>query len=61
LTNKFSFESLKSETPEGTDPTKKEAYLSDQEFTTVFGMTPEKFYEQKKWKQQELRKAKGLF
>jgi len=38
------------------DPTRKEAYLSPGEFTKVFGMPPEKFYEQKKWKQQDLRK-----
>ncbi len=60
-TNKFSYESLKNECHEGMDPTKKEAYLTDEEFAVVFGMTTEKFYEQKKWKQQEVRKAKGLF
>lgn len=50
-TNKFSYEALKTNVPEGVDPTKKEAYLSDQEFAVVIGMSPDKFYEQKKWKQ----------
>lgn len=59
--NKFSYEHLKGQFPEGIDPTRKEAYLSDEDFTKVFGMPADKFYELKKWKQQELRRAKELF
>jgi hypothetical protein len=43
------------------DPTKKEAYLSNEEFQNVFGMSKDAFYNLKKWKQQDLRKAKSLF
>ena len=31
-TNKFTYDQLKTAFPEGVDPTKKEAYLSDEEF-----------------------------
>ena len=58
--NKFQFEQLKG-FPEGVDPTKKEAYLSNEDFVKVFGMTIEKFYDQKKWKQTEKKKETGLF
>jgi hypothetical protein len=50
-TTKFSYENLKGKFPDGIDPTRKEAYLSDEEFNKVFGMPKEKFYELKKWKQ----------
>ena len=60
--HKVDYELLKNAFPEGIDPTRKEAYLSDEQFLQVFGMSQDKFYnELKKWKQQELRKAKGLF
>ena len=48
--NKFSYEALAHSFPEGVDPTKKEAYLSDAEFVKVFGMTSDKFSELKKWR-----------
>lgn len=60
-TNKFDYEQLKGQFPEGVDPTKKEAYLNDEHFKQVFGMNQTDFYNLKKWKQQELRKAKELF
>jgi len=59
--NKFDLETLKTTFPEGVDPTKKEAYLEDKVFEEVFGMPMDKFYEQKKWKQQDQRKKHGLF
>lgn len=60
-TNKFGYEVLKTTFPEGIDPTRKQEYLDDKAFKEVFGMTLDEFNALKKWKQQELRKAKGLF
>lgn len=60
-THKFPYEALKGQFPEGVDPTRKEAYLSEEDFKKVFGQTAAEFYNLKKWKQQELRKAKELF
>ena len=59
--NKFEYEVLKGAFPAGVNPEKKEAYLSDENFQTIFGMTPAAFNELKKWKQNDLKKAKGLF
>ena len=59
--NKFDYEVLKGAFPPGVNPEKKEAYLSDENFQSIFGMTPAAFNEQKKWKQNDLKKAKGLF
>jgi len=39
----------------------KEAYLSDQDFEKVFGMTKEEFYNLRPWKQKQLKKSKGFF
>ena len=60
-TNKFPYEDLKGAFPEGVDPTRREAYLSDEDFKKIFGVTQGQFYELKKWKQQEMRKTKELF
>jgi len=57
----FSYEDLKGAFPEGVDPTKKEAYLNEEDFKIVFGMSKDAFYNLKKWKQQDLRKGKSLF
>eukprot|EP00971_Amphidinium_carterae_P182521 3622403-Amphidinium_carterae.1 len=46
--------------PGGVDPARKEEYLSDEEFQTVFGMTPAAFRGLPKWKQSNLKKAKEL-
>lgn len=48
-THKFPHEDLKG-FPEGVDPTRKEAYLSDSDFQALFGMNLAAFYELKKWK-----------
>jgi len=45
----------------GVDPTKKEAYLSDADFEKVLGSPRSEFNEMKMWKQNQLKKAKGLF
>ena len=60
-TNKFDYEQLKGVFPQGVDPTRKEAYLSDEQFLDVIGMTPAAFNDVKKWKQQDIKKAKNLF
>jgi len=59
---KFPYEELRSKTLSKTvDPSKKEAYLSDAEFQTVFGMDYPAFGKLPKWKQQSQKKAKELF
>ncbi|XP_027948050.1 villin-1 [Eumetopias jubatus] len=49
------------ELPEGVDPSKKEEYLSTEDFTKALGMTPTAFSALPRWKQQQLKKEKGLF
>uniref|UniRef100_A0A8C7BW75 Villin-1 n=1 Tax=Neovison vison TaxID=452646 RepID=A0A8C7BW75_NEOVI len=49
------------ELPEGVDPSRKEAHLSIEDFTKAFGMTPTAFSALPRWKQQNLKKEKGLF
>lgn len=49
-TNKFDYDTLKSSFPEGVDPTKKEAYLDDESFQKLFGMSLDAFNQLKKWK-----------
>ena len=58
---KFDIQVLKASFPKDVEPTKKEAYLSDKVFLATFDMTMEQFYELKKWKQERLKKEKGLF
>ncbi|XP_063329167.1 advillin isoform X2 [Pelmatolapia mariae] len=52
---------LASELPEGVDPKQKEKYLSDSDFTTVFGMTKDQFVSLPQWKQLKMKKEKGMF
>ncbi|XP_023665700.1 villin-1 isoform X1 [Paramormyrops kingsleyae] len=47
--------------PEGVDPTKKEEYLSNEDFTKVLGMARPEFYSMPIWKQKNLKKQMGLF
>uniref|UniRef100_A0A8B9MJT5 Villin-1 n=1 Tax=Accipiter nisus TaxID=211598 RepID=A0A8B9MJT5_9AVES len=47
--------------PRGVDPSRKEYYLSDQDFEAVFGMSRPAFSKLPLWKQQNLKKDKGLF
>ncbi|KAG8432266.1 hypothetical protein GDO86_016781 [Hymenochirus boettgeri] len=49
------------ELPPGVDPTKKEIYLSSEDFIAVFGMTQAEFKGFPEWKKQNLKKGKGLF
>ena len=40
---------------------KRETYLSDEEFETVFGMSPDDFSKLPNWKKAKLKNEKGLF
>ena len=40
---------------------RREQYLSDAEFETVFKMPREKFAKQPVWRQQNMKRAAGLF
>ena len=57
----FSYEVLKSSCPAGVEPHQKEQFLSDTEFTNVFGMDKATFNGMAKWKQQQAKKKVGLF
>jgi len=59
--SKFDYAELNGKFPEGVDPTRKEAYLTDAQFQEVLGMSPAAFAELKQWKRNDLKKAKGLF
>ncbi|XP_075286319.1 villin-1 isoform X1 [Opisthocomus hoazin] len=47
--------------PRGVDPSRKECHLSDKDFQAVFGMSRSAFGNLPLWKQQKLKKDKGLF
>jgi len=47
--------------PVGVDSTKLETYLTTTEFCNVFGMTEREFSNLPRWKQNNLKKQKGLF
>ncbi|NWS68532.1 VILI protein, partial [Crotophaga sulcirostris] len=47
--------------PRGVDPSRKEYHLSDQDFEVAFGMSRSAFSNLPLWKQQKLKKDKGLF
>jgi len=60
----FNYEELKKpadQLPSGVDPTKREAYLSDADFEKVLGSPRGVFNILKPWKQNQLKKAAGLF
>ena len=60
-TNKFPYSELKSTFPTGVKGSHKEAYLSDEEFESVFKMSRQAFEALKDWKQTDLKKKFGLF
>ncbi|XP_062047778.1 villin-1 [Lepus europaeus] len=47
--------------PDGVDPSRKEEHLSVEDFTKALGMTPAAFSALPRWKQQNLKKERGLF
>jgi len=49
------------EIPESVDLQKKEEYLSEEEFSKVFGLSKEEFTDLPAWKRTALKKAKHLF
>ena len=49
------------ELPQGVDPSRREEHLSIEDFTKALGMTPAAFSALPRWKQQNLKKEKGLF
>ncbi|KAL1569389.1 Villin-3 [Salvia divinorum] len=57
----YSYEQLKSKSVPGIDSKQREAYLSEDEFQTVFEMSKEAFYQNPKWKQDLLKKKAELF
>lgn len=60
---KYAYDLLRSadDRPADVDPSRKEQYLSDEDFSNLFGATPDEFSKMPKWKQQNLKKAKELF
>ncbi|CAI9765656.1 unnamed protein product [Fraxinus pennsylvanica] len=61
---KFHYEQLKAKSDNpvtGIDFKRREAYLSDEEFQVVFGITKEAFYKLPKWKQDMQKKKFDLF
>ena len=57
---KLSYEELKAGLPAGVDPTKKEQYLTDEDFEKILKSPRSQFNEMKGWKQQQLKQAAGL-
>ena len=57
----FSYAELKAGVPPGVDPEQKEAYLSDTEFSTIFGMTRAAFAALPRWKRDAKKKQVHLF
>ncbi|OVA00850.1 Villin headpiece [Macleaya cordata] len=60
----FSYDQLRTKSTKparGIDFKRREAYLSDEEFQTVLGMTKEAFYRQPKWKQDMQKRKAELF
>ena len=58
----FTLEQLQiSSCPEGIDMTRREQYLSDEEFNTVFSMSKDAFNALPKWKRIRAKKEVGLF
>ncbi|KAE8782114.1 villin-2-like [Hordeum vulgare] len=60
----FSYDRLISKSTDpvrGIDYKRRETYLSDTEFQTVFGMNKEEFYQQPRWKQELQKRKADLF
>lgn len=57
----YPYEELRSTYPEDIDITKKELYLTDEEFLQLFGMTKDEYKILPKWKAERLKRNLGLF
>ena len=60
-TNKFPYEVLRSSFPDGVEPTKKEYYLSDEEFQKYIGMSKAEWDTLKQWRKDRKKLDIGLF
>lgn len=61
-TKKYTLDQLTSkERPDDVNPTQKEQYLSDADFSTTFSMDRDAFNKLPTWKRTNLKKAKNLF
>lgn len=60
-THIFSYHDLRHSFPKGVNPTKKEMYLSDEEFEKVFKMDYDRFIQLSTHQQSRLKKSAGLF
>jgi hypothetical protein len=47
--------------PDGVDATRRELFLSDQEFFETFNCSKEDFQEMPAWKRELLKRKRGLF
>jgi hypothetical protein len=59
--NKFPYSELKGKFPSGVDPTKKELYLTAEEFHKVFGKSVTEYAKLTPFQQKTLKKKVGLF
>jgi villin 1/advillin len=59
--NKFKLEQLQAGAPGGVDPSKKELYLSDDDFKKAFGCTLAEFQKMPAWKQADAKKKLKIF
>ena len=58
----FPLEALQSRRPpEGVDPSRREDFLSDEDFSAVFGMTREEFQRLPQWKKMQKKRKASLF
>ncbi|CAM6031400.1 unnamed protein product [Sphagnum compactum] len=57
----FSLDTLKAGAPAGTDPSKKEEYLDNATFASLFGCDKATFVAQPKWKRDQKKKELGIF
>jgi len=58
---KYSFDEILNSKPADMDPSRKEAYLSSEEFQSVFGLERSTFATMPRWKQMNLKRDKNLF
>jgi gelsolin len=58
----FAYDALvKMDGTAGIDMARKESYLSEREFETVFGLTRDAFEKLAEWKRKDAKKKVGLF
>lgn len=60
-TNKFTYDQLKGQFPQGVKGSHKEYYLSDADFVKIMGVNVEAYDKLKDWKKTDIKKKVGLF